>query len=303
MAEEIVAAGHDAVAAQANSISLGRADCGRRVDIGAAAEIGVHELEPERELARELELDAAAHRPARMHGGALRDYAERIVAKAGLHGAGGETAFDVGEPSIESVADAAGHRPEPRQLRRPHIGRGEVGTGKAAVEISGRGGSLDAEDKPVVLKIIAELPAADHAAASVARQRIQRRKKRAHAQISPAHRVRAIPDLTAEIKPGPARRKIHGRGISRVRNIGGHGPLDRGSAHAGGDDERPTDVEKHVPLLLVPRVKRSGKLPATVAKARRRCAGFSARLTKLCAMPRMRKVLGSARMWDSVWTL
>src|SRR5439155_8422215 len=220
-------------------------------DIGAAAEIGVHELEPERELARELELDAAAYRPARMHGGALRDYAECIVAKAGLDGAGGETAFDVGEPSIEPVADAAGHRPEPRELRRPHIRRGEVRTGKAAVEIGGRGGSLDAENKAVVLKIIAELPAADHAAASVARQRIRRRKKRGRPQISPAHTVGAIPDLTAEIKPGPARGGIHGRGISRIRNIGGHGQVDRGSAHAGGDDERSTDVEKHVPLLLV----------------------------------------------------
>src|SRR5258708_4145471 len=175
--EQIVEAGHDAVAAQPDSVTL-RRHRRRPVDVGAAAEIGVHEFEPERKLARELELDATAHRPARMHGGALRDHAERVVAKAGLDRAGGEAAFNIGQPSIKAVADAAGYRPEPRELRGPHIRRREVGTGKAAIEVGGRGRSLDAENKPVILKIIAELAAADHAAAAVARQRIQRRKKR-----------------------------------------------------------------------------------------------------------------------------
>src|SRR5262249_9652303 len=91
----------------------------------------------ERKLPRELELDAAAHRPAGMHGGALRDHAERVVAKAGLYGAGGEAAFDVREPSIEAVADAAGHRPEPRELRRPHIGRRDVKDPQTACLIPG----------------------------------------------------------------------------------------------------------------------------------------------------------------------
>src|SRR5262249_49722072 len=196
---------------------------------------------------RELELDAAAHRPAGMHGGALRDHAERVVAKAGLYGAGGEAAFDVREPSIEAVADAAGHRPEPRELRRPHIGRREVRTRKAAVEIRGRCRSLDSENKPVVLKIIAELPAADHAVAAVARYRIERREKRGCTQISPAHAVGAIPDLTAEIETGPARGDIRGRRISHIGDIGGHSQLDRGGAHARDDDECSTDAEKHAP--------------------------------------------------------
>src|SRR5262249_12645138 len=161
-----------------NAVALHRSrSCRRPVDVIAAAEIGVHEFKPERELPRELELDAAAHRPAGMHGGALRDHAKRVVAKASLHGAGGKAAFDVREPSIEAVADAAGHRPEPSELRRPHIGRGEVRTRKAAIEIRGRCRSLDPENKPVVLKIIAELSAADHAAAVVARYRIERREK------------------------------------------------------------------------------------------------------------------------------
>src|SRR5215468_1575970 len=43
-----------------------------------------------------------------------------------------------------------------------------------------------------------------------------------------------------------------------------------------------------------PEFKRSGKLPATLAKARPLCAGFSARLTKLCATPPIGKVLRSA---------
>src|SRR5260221_8939024 len=138
LAEQIVEAGHDAVAAQPDSVTL-RRHRRRPVDVGAAAEIGVHELEPERKLAREFEFDAAAHRPAGMHGGALRDHAERVVAKAGLDSSGGEAAFNIGQPSIKAVADAAGYRPELRELRGPYIRRGEVGTGKAAIEVGGRG--------------------------------------------------------------------------------------------------------------------------------------------------------------------
>src|SRR5262249_21078905 len=178
-AEQIVEPSHDAVASQSNAIALRRTrDDLRPVDIVASAEISVHEFETERKLGRDFDLDPAAQRPAGVHRRSLRDHAKRVGLNAGLDVAGGEAAFDIGQPVVEAVADAAGHRGEPGEPRGPHVGRGEVRTGAPAVEIGGRYRSLDSEHQPVVLKVIAELPAADHSAPAVARHRIQRRKKR-----------------------------------------------------------------------------------------------------------------------------
>src|SRR5215468_2832988 len=118
-AEQVVEARHDAVAAHADPIGLGgasRRPGGHSVDVGAPAEIGMHELEPERDLTRDLEVDAGAERPAVMHGRALRHHAECVVLYGRLDVAGGEAAFDVGQPVVERVADPTGDRTEPGEL-------------------------------------------------------------------------------------------------------------------------------------------------------------------------------------------
>src|SRR4030095_17097043 len=115
----------------------------RSVDVAAAAEIGVHEFQAERELSRELDLDTAAHGPAGMHPRSLRD--DRVVADAGLDIAGGEAAVDVGQPGIEAVADAAGHGGKPCELGGPHVGRGEIRARKASVEVGRRRPSIAAD--------------------------------------------------------------------------------------------------------------------------------------------------------------
>src|SRR5262249_49626799 len=74
--------------------------------------------------------------------------------------------------------------------------------------------SLDTEHQSVVLKVIAELSAADHSASSVARQRIRRRKKRRRTQIPPPDAVRAIADLATQIESGPARRHVAANSIA-----------------------------------------------------------------------------------------
>src|SRR5262249_11973140 len=152
-AEQIVEPSHDAVASQSNAIALRRSRNDLRpIDVVASAEIGVHEFETERKLGRDFELEPAAQRPAGMHGRSLRDHAKRVALNAALDVAGGEAAFDIGKPVVEAVADAAGHRGEPGEPRGPHVGRGEIRTGEAAVEIGGRYRSLDSEHQPVVLK-------------------------------------------------------------------------------------------------------------------------------------------------------
>src|SRR5215831_10161160 len=84
-AEQIVEACHDAVASQSNAIALRRSRNDLRpVDIGASAEIGVHELQAERKLGRDFELDTAAQRPACVHRRSLRDDAKRVGLNAGL---------------------------------------------------------------------------------------------------------------------------------------------------------------------------------------------------------------------------
>src|SRR5262245_60366813 len=170
LAEQIIEPRGDAIASHTNAVALRRSrNKLRSVDVVAAAEIGVHEFQPERELACDLDLEAAAHGPAGMHRRSLRDDANRVVADAGLDIAGGEAAFDVGQPGIEAVADAAGHGGKPRELGGPQVGRREIRARKAAVEVGRRRRSFDAKYEPVVLKIIAELPAANHAAAAVTR--------------------------------------------------------------------------------------------------------------------------------------
>src|SRR5256886_6881551 len=151
-----------------------------------------------------------------MHRRSLRDDAERAGLNAGLDVAGGEAACAIGEPVVEAVADAAGHRGEPGEPRGPHIRRREIRTGEAAVEIGGRYRSLDSEHQPVVLKIIAELAAADHSASSVERQRIRRRKKRRRTQISPPDALHAAAYLAAQIESGPAWRHVRRRGTLPV---------------------------------------------------------------------------------------
>jgi hypothetical protein len=83
LAEQIVEPRRDAIASQTNAVALRRPRSNLRpVDVVAAAELGVHEFQAEGELARELDLDAAAHGPAGMHPRSLRD--DRVVADAGL---------------------------------------------------------------------------------------------------------------------------------------------------------------------------------------------------------------------------
>src|SRR5262249_47190413 len=159
LAEQIVEAGHDAVAAQPDAVAFRRPRHDlRSVEVVAAAEIGVHVFQAERELARQLDFDAAAQRPAGMHRRSLRDHAQRVVANAGLDVAGGEAAFDIGQPRVETVADAAGHGSQPSEFGGPNIGRGEIGAGETAIEVGSRYRALDAENEPVVLKIVTELP-------------------------------------------------------------------------------------------------------------------------------------------------
>src|SRR5207244_299702 len=94
-AEQVVEAGHEAVVAQSHPVALGRAYAGRSAEVVAAAELGMHEFEAERVLARDLELDAAADGPAVMHRRSLQRRADGVVLDAGVDVAGGEAAFDV----------------------------------------------------------------------------------------------------------------------------------------------------------------------------------------------------------------
>src|SRR5262249_50200971 len=158
----------------------------------------------------------------------------------------------------------------------------EIRTGEAAVGIGAGYRSLDTEHQSVVLKVIAELPAADHSASSVARHRIQRRKKRRRTQISPPDAVRAIAHLATQIESGPARRHIRRRGTLHVGNIGCCSQFNRRNAYARNDGERSTDAEKHMASPWSPPTREfSGNLPATWAKARLRCVSFSTRLIKV----------------------
>src|SRR5215471_7337677 len=286
LAEQIVESGHDAVAAQPDAVAFRRPRHDlRSVDVVAAAEIGVHEFQAERELARQLDFDAATHRPAGIHRGSLRDHAQRVVANAGLDVAGGEAAFDIGQPRVETVANAAGHGSQPGELGGPNIGRGEIRAGETAIEVGSRYRALDAENEPVVLKIVTELPAADHSAPSVARQRIQRRKERRSAQISPAHAVRAVADLASEIEDGPTRGCFHGRGAFHIGKISGRSAFDRRRARAA-DGEYSTDAEKHMPLLLVA-AKHVRQLARNIGESAASVRSLIGRVNKLCAIPPM----------------
>src|SRR5262249_35032897 len=189
------------------------------------------------------------------------------------------------QPVVEAVADTAGHRREPGELRGPHVSRGEIRTGEAPVEIGGRYRSLDTEHQPVVLKVVAELPAADDSAPAVARHRIQRRKKRGPTQISPPDAIGAVADLATQIEAGPARRHIRRRGTLHVGHIGCCSKFNRRNAYARNDGERSTDAEKHMASPWSPPTREfSGNLPATWAKARLRCVSFSTRLIKFVAL-------------------
>jgi hypothetical protein len=94
LAEQIVEPRRDTIASQTNAVALRRSRNNlRSVDVAAAAEIAVHEFQAEGKLARELDLDTAAHGPAGMHRRSLRDDANGVVADAGLDIAGGEAAL------------------------------------------------------------------------------------------------------------------------------------------------------------------------------------------------------------------
>src|SRR3979490_1807495 len=97
--EQIVESRHQAVAAQGDPVALGCS--GNRalsVDVGGSAEVGMHELEAQRNLAGHLVLDAGAGGPAVVDGRALRRYAQCIALDARLDVPGGEAAFDIGQP-------------------------------------------------------------------------------------------------------------------------------------------------------------------------------------------------------------
>jgi hypothetical protein len=174
-------------------------------------------------------------------------------------------------------------------LEGPYVGRGEIRARKAAVEVGCRRRSFDAEYEPVVLKIIAELPAPDHAATSVARHCIERRKKRGGAEISPAHAVHAVAGLAAEIEAGPARGHIGGRGNFHIGKIGGGSEFDRCSAHID-NDERSTDAEKYQSRSLVAPSYRVGKVIGNIGESAAPVRRLVGRVNKISMRPCLRRL-------------